>query len=370
MNVFIKLFAELNLGDDLFLKILVERYPSSNFILNARKEYKQLFSKYTNLQISEDMYVKKSRDITYKIRSNIERKLFPVIYKKNLQRDIENQYGDAFKKSDVFVSIGGSIFMQPRILPYYADVEYYKIVNKEFNNIFYIGCNFGPYTDLNYKNSYDKIFDKATDVCFREEASYKLFSDLNSVRYRPDVVFGLDVVKIPKRSKSVGFSIVSPRNGVNEKLYIRKYVDLVEFYQKKNYEIYFFSFCKKQGDEDIIESIISELKEDNVNRVYYDGDIDEFLRIYSSVEKVYCGRFHSMILSMIFEQQIFPISYSKKMVNVLDDIEYKGQIINIEDFYSINPSELDDQIAENKYNVSEQIAKSKGQFEKLDILLK
>lgn len=371
MNVFVKLFTELNLGDDLFLKILLERYPNSNFLLNARVEYAHLFAKYKNLKIKDDLYVKKYRGLQYRIISNIERRLFPSLYQKRIQNDIIQQYSEDFQKSDVFVSIGGSIFMQPAKLPYYTDVEYYNIVNKMFDKVLYIGCNFGPFSDITYKDSYKKIFSKALDVCFREEASWRLFNDIEQVRYRPDVVFGLEFPKSEKRNKSVGFSIISAREKMDNDSYIKKYVELVEYYQNIGYEIFFFSFCKKQGDEKVIEEIIDYLRDKRkINTVFYNGDIDKFLKVYSSVEKVYCGRFHSMILSMIFEQKIYPIPYSKKMINVLDDIKYRGEYLNIQDFCLANPRELDIQISKNFYEVREQINQSKEQFEKLDILLK
>ncbi|WP_288883523.1 polysaccharide pyruvyl transferase family protein [Pedobacter panaciterrae] len=370
MNVFVKLFAELNLGDDLFLKILLTRYPKANFVLNAKKNYEDVFDDCQNLTVYQDVYTQKSRKFFYRLSSVIERNLLPKMYKSRLKRNIEAQFLPRFENTDVFVSIGGSIFMQPKKLPAYADVEYYNLVNKCFDKIFYIGCNFGPYDDGNYKKSYEDIFKKATDVCFREKASWKMFSDLENVRVRPDVVFGLDFPKKEKVEKTVGFSIVSARNNINKKKYIEKYVELIQFYQNKNYKVYLFSFCKKQDDESTINSIVDLLdNKTNIKKVFYSGDINSFLRLYSSVKKMYCGRFHAMILSMLFDQEFYPIAYSKKMSNVLEDIDYKGDIINIEEFHLINPEELDNKISSNIYDIKEQIIKSKEQFEKLDVVL-
>lgn len=370
MNVFVKLFAKLNLGDDLFLKILLNRYPNTNFVLNAKNEYRDIVSNCYNLTIYQDSETNKSKSFVNKFYKVIERNLLPSRYRNNIIRQLKKQYDQKFASTDVFVSIGGSIFMQHKKLPAYTDIEFYNLVNQSFDDIFYIGCNFGPYIDEDYKQSYKKVFRKATDVCFREAASWKMFNDLKNVRFRPDVVFGLDFSGTEKIEKTVGFSIISSRNNIDEGKYIKKYSELIQFYQKENYKVYLFSFCKIQGDESTINAI-TDLLEDkkNLNKVFYNGDIDNFLSIYSSVKKMYCGRFHAMILSMLFDQEIYPITYSKKMSNVLEDIDYKGEFIKIEKFHLVDPEELDNQIAENTYNIQEQVARSKEQFEKLDLLL-
>lgn len=44
-------FFTFNLGDDLFLKILIERYPHITFYIYANKNYKELFKEYKNLKV-------------------------------------------------------------------------------------------------------------------------------------------------------------------------------------------------------------------------------------------------------------------------------------------------------------------------------
>ncbi len=370
MTVFLKLYSEVNLGDDLFLKIILERYPDVRFFLNAKKDYEDIVNKAHNLFVFQGEKQNCKKKMSERIRLRIIRILSPRFYRKNIVKNIIKNNKKGFD-ADVFVSIGGSIFMQPKKLPFYADIEYYNIINNKFDKIFYIGCNFGPYTDKKYKIDYTNIFSKATDVCFREKLSWEMFSNLKNARYRPDVVFGLDYSLQEKKQKTVGFSVVSPRNNIDEKSYIQKYVELVSFYQNKGYEVYLFSFCKKQKDEKTINEIIRLLKsENNTSRVFYDGNIETFLKVYSSVEKVYCGRFHAMILSMLFNQEIYPIIYSKKMTNVLEDISYRGSFVKIEDFHKINPQDLDLKISSNFYDIKEQKIRSKEQFKKLDLILK
>lgn len=371
-KVFLRLYSELNLGDDLFLEILLKRYPNIKFILYAREDYRKAFSEYENLIIrNENQRLNRYSVFLSKVFSVFERNIFPKKYSEKLQLSIRDKYSKVFVETDVFISLGGSIFMQPKKLPYYADIEFYNIVNEKYDEVYYLGCNFGPYSDPKYKEQYESIFREAKDVCFRDSYSYHAFNNIANVRYRPDIVFGLQVAKSKKIKNSVGFSVVSPRNKIDKLNYIKKYSELVEYYQQLGYKIYLFSFCKKQGDEETIENILKLIvNKYNIQKVFYDGKVDDFLKVYGSVEKVYCGRFHSMILSMLFDQNIYPIIYSEKMTNVLKDIGYEGDSIKIEDFHSIDPREVSKKIAANVYNIEKEKSLSEEHFNKLDLVLR
>lgn len=371
-KVFVKLFSAINLGDDLFLKILLERYPNVKFILVADSIYKDIFKDYENLFVlSNDSPKSKYRVFANKLKSLINRKVWPNRYSKILKRELNNQYSEIFSQTNIFLSLGGSIFMQPKKLPTYVDIEFYKLINRNYEHTYYLGCNFGPYNDINYKNEYSAIFSKASDVCFRDQYSYNLFSEIDSVRCRPDIVFGLDISQHSKEDKTIGFTIISPRNGINKSKYIKKYSQLIKYYQNLDYKVSLFSFCKKQGDEKTIEEIIHLLpSQRNIKKVFYNGDIEGFLKSYASVHSMYCGRFHSMVLSMLFEQNIYPVVYSQKMINVLKDIDYQGDIIKIEDFHKLDLKKVFKQINYNKYNIEKEKTLSLEHFEKLDSILK
>src|SRR5690606_5726766 len=134
----------------------------------------------------------------------------------------------------------------------------------------------------------------------------------------PDLIFSLnlDNLKNNKNPDKIGFAIVS-ENKIgsiqNKDKYVQNYLELIEKYTDKGKQVLLFSFCKKEGDEDTINKIYKNLKSDsieNTEKVYYRGDIDEFLLKYSSVDTMYCGRFHSMIISLILNQKVLPINYS------------------------------------------------------------
>lgn len=81
--------------------------------------------------------------------------------------------------------------------------------------------------------------------------------------------------------------------------------------------------------------MVNQLK-GKVTPIYYNGNIQEFLEIYSQMQHMFCGRFHSIILSILFKQNFIPITYSEKMNNYLDDIQFKGNRFPISEIHIDN----------------------------------
>lgn len=367
-KIFLKVYTEFNVGDDLFIKIISERYPEVEFGIEAPSCYVEKFSRYENVNI---ITIEKEGIIRRGWKFFL-RKFKPSFYKDLVKKEVSLRYKNIGKQYDYFVSIGGSIFIQSLELPVYYDIEYYDYMSKQFKEKFIIGANFGPFITHDYKEKFRSIYKDFTDVCFRETYSYNLFKEISSVRSEPDVVFVLDITKLKeKQPKTVGFSIISPRNNVDPDKYVNKYIELMKFYLEKEYKVVLFSFCKEEGDESWINKIIKrgEFNDREVEKVFYNGDLDSFVNRYSQIELMYCGRFHSMILSMLFNQSIVPIAYSKKMINALQDMDFSGSVVSIEEFENIEVSQLNTVILENSYDISESKLFANKQFLRLDELL-
>lgn len=370
MKVFVKFFSKINLGDDLFLKILFERYPKINFVIAADSKYGVIFKTYKNVEIIEEPIFRRSfTEKLSRLYLYIIRRARPSMYPKVLRKSISRKQMRNFRGCNAFIAIGGSIFMQGKPLPAYGSIELFKLVNRAFDKVYYLGCNFGPYKTAAFRNEFYNIFREADDVCFRDTWSWKLFSDLANVRLASDIVFSLPVEQPKKIERSVGFSIISPRNNMDSSKYVLTYKALIQFYLTLGYEVYLFSFCSFQGDDQTIDTILSNVEAtDSIHKVFYNGAIEEFLSHYAKVEKMYCGRFHSMILSMLFKQKFYPIIYSEKMTNVLDDIGYTGGRVQIEDFHTTVPEEMDREIEKCDYRIDDAVNSSERQFSGLDRL--
>jgi colanic acid/amylovoran biosynthesis protein len=342
-TVLVRAYTYCNLGDDLFLKILVERYPEVQFRIIAPVSYEKIFKKYKNVVITQIS--------NFSLLNRLMLKLIGFVSLQKKESILLNNSKKFYMKesglSDGYIYIGGSLFMQSEKGYNLADT-----INKAITMIFHdkpkfiIGANFGPYSTDSYVDYYRAIFVDYNDICFREQYSKDIFNDLSNIRFCPDVVFQLSLPEICKEEKSVGFSLIDISWRKNLSQYEDNYLQFINQIITESFNddrsIYLFSFCEKEGDESVISKVISALPIDfrnKINVITYNGNIDEFLNQYAKVESMFSTRFHSMILSSLLDQNIFPIIYSEKMTNVLNDLDYKGVFSKISDLNVENTSE-------------------------------
>ena len=307
----------MNLGDDLFLNILFKKYSDINFSVYCEKKYSKALTCLKNVSI----------------------------YETPMHEYLENHSFDGV------VFIAGSVFMQPENYSKKSptNFQFFKEIAKEYKKknkpFFYISCNFGPYTNHDYYKQAKNYLKICTDVCFRDKYSFNLFKDINSIRYSPDAALSYNYLKFKKIENSVGISIIEPS--------IRWYIDQnkkEDYYNflKNNIiylitegkEIYLFSYCEFEGDviaqKELLEIIPKEYHS-KINLLNYEGNLESYLKKYGEMEYALCGRFHSMILSLIFGHKYFTCAYSDKTTNVMNDFKIKDQFVKYEE---INPEEI------------------------------
>ena len=299
-KIFIMAYLRNNLGDDLFVKELINRYPSEKFYIDV------IDLKYGEVFIND---------------KNVEVK---VEKEENFSKIEINKY-------DAFIYIGGSIFMEGGKV-YNLDencVNFIKKCKEKNKPFFYISSNYGPYKTNKYFELSKQAFNSCTDICFRDEYSYNLFKDIDSVRYAPDLLFSYKTDNIEKEKGSVGISVIDLelREELKEKeeRYIKFLVNNIEEFLQEEKNIYLFSFCREEDDEKAIKKILENIKnkekKNKIKIVKYNNNLTEFLDIYKKMEYMLCQRFHSLILSCVCNQKIFVISYSKKIDNVIEELK-------------------------------------------------
>lgn len=316
-KVFVMAYLRKNFGDDLFLKMLLEKYKNIDFyIKHDEYEFVDILDKYNNLH---------------------------VLYGKDTDEEL---YNLDLNEYDAYVYIGGSIFMEGGS-SYNLSEKFYDFVKRcrENNNPFcYISCNYGPFQTQEYFELSKKDFKECTDICFRDLYSYNLFKDIETVRYAPDFAFSYSSPKVEKQKDTVGISVINlnVRNDLKNKndKYMKFLKKNIKKYISLGKDVFLFSFCKCEGDEDIIEDILKSFPNENhLHVVKYTGDIDDFLKQYNLMEYMICARFHAMILSSIAMQKIYVMSYSKKIDRVIEDLKLSLPILHInelEDNYELS----------------------------------
>lgn len=358
-KILVNAYFAQNLGDDLFLKVLFDRYPNAQFhLLTTNDNYNKIFEKYKNVKIMKTLSV----NIGYR-SINVFKKIHDVFLN--------------YRNYDALVNIGGSIFMESNgwqkslvnrgYLP-----DKFKKNNKK---TYIIGANFGPFEDDKFIEKHREFFAKFDDICFRDFYSYNIFEDLDNVRVAPDVVFNLENNDSGKKEKCVGFSIIDieKRSGLKEYLnqYIHKIGEVVKNFIKLGYRIKLFSFCEKEGDLRAINVLLNDLDlsyKENIEVVNYSVDIDGFLDKYRACEVIIGTRFHSIILGMLFNQNVFPIIYSDKTFNVLKDLNIESNCCYIKDIEKLDVKDIIVNALNNKFQNRKTFLESDKQFEKLDLL--
>ena len=330
-KIFIMAYSRKNLGDDIFIKMILEKYPNFQFYMKIPDEnfLEWLTMKYKNL------HVLKGEDTDEEL------------YKSNVE------------DYDAYIYVGGSIFMEGGKV-YNLSPKFYDFVKrcKEKNIPFcYISSNYGPYKTKEYFELSRKNFKACTDICFRDKYSYNLFQDIPNVRYAPDYAFSYNLGPQEKIENSVGISVIdlNIRDYLKDKssIYYKWLLNNINAYIKEGYSIYLYSFCEHEKDEETIDYLMKELGEDkNIKDVRYRGNIDDFLELYAKMEYMICSRFHAMVLSSVANQKMYVTSYSNKISNVIDDLNLdipllnlknikENDIVKLNEFKSIDKEKID-----------------------------
>lgn len=347
-KVLLFVYSRANFGDDFFVYIIANKYKNTQFYIHIREEkYKKSFANLKNVHFLEE------------------------------EREVR---GIDINKYDAFAYVGGSIFIESEYSRHEVkEFNYFiKECNKYNKPFFYITCNFGPYQTQEYLDIVRENFSLCKGVSTRDKKTYELFKDIPTVSYAPDMalMYNIDGIKEKKEKKVVGISVINL--GIREDLkskediyndYIKR---IVIKFAKRNYKVKLISFCEFEEDEiaiSRIKKIIPEQYLENVEEIFFKGDIEKFIKEYSKIKYMICTRFHSMILSIMLKQKIYNLCYSKKQENVSNDFKLFKKMYRINDLTfetKLRKYEFK-KISNKKY--MELVEKSKGQLKAFETWL-
>lgn len=326
MNVFLDGIHSVNLGDDLFFKIILDRYKDTHFIMYAPSEYRKIFMDYANCTVISDTdnCIKFLRKISciFKLPQTAIIYLY-LIFKYNIK---------------LYLLVGGSLFMEgnsnwPKLLSFLNKI---KLFVPNFKLVV-LGSNYGPEKTSSWLDSVRHSLLKADDVCFRDLFSYTLFSDLTNVRYANDIVMHMPITPASRKEKRIIVNIRSVDSWETLKVYKDKYLEttlhIIEHYISQGYNVQLLSFCNKYHDDTITSELYGMISDTtNVNVINYEGNIKECLKIISESECILATRFHAVILGLIFGLKIFPVSYSNKTENMMKSLGIWNPIYSYNQF--------------------------------------
>lgn len=352
-KIFLYAYDRQNLGDDLFVHTIANRYPNAKIYMWSDAENKNTFKSLENLKVID----RDSRFVRFlnKIRPSLVAR-----YKAWHE-----------KRCDAVVYIGGSIFIE---YPNWEQLCTWWEWTSENRPFYVLGANFGPYHTEAYRERMADIFSKMQDICFRDHYSYDLFNDIDTVRCAPDILFSYSMPAVSVRDKSIFVSVIdcAGRDEAHslsqyDENYVTNMSSLLNKYLSDGYSVTLSSFCKEEGDENGISKIIERLDksyDQNVRIINYNGtNHEEVVKAIASSQLVVATRFHATILALAAGRPVIPIIYSDKTKNVLDDIGFHGTVF---DLRSDNEWIIDNTSCSN-YHITQEIKNaSKIHFIKLD----
>ena len=362
-NISLRIYLAKNLGDDIFLKVISERYPNVLFHTCPTLKYKR-----TYIPNNVIMYDGKIQILRNKILHKLK------IYTFDTDKKI-------CKKCEATVIAGGSIFHEPPTWKYTRKkLEMFNNLNKDY---YILGCNFGPYESNDFLTIHKKIIANSKDTCFRDRKSWELFKNFSNTRHQYDIAFSLNREKDGKINNKEKYVVISAidltwRQKLKHKteIYESTMSKIANYYLENGITVFFMVFSKHEGDEKAIDRIMSSIDEKyagKMRKYIYDGDVDDALSIIKNADTIVASRFHANILGILYERKIIPVIYDIKTTNLLKDIGYKGEIIDINNLahiFSVN--NVIQNCKKNNYteNLSDIIKSSNLQFRELDKYLK
>lgn len=358
----ILLFAciERNIGDDLFIQTLCNRYPKHNFIISDKAKYGSL-SRIDNLKFSK---VLKWWLLFDSVSSR-------NVVKSGVSRIIKAFLQIILGKHKIGVYIVGNAFKNTN----YSDasqLDWLKnriALSREF---YLLSTNFGPYSDERWRNDALKCFETVTDVCFRDLKSYELFENLNNVRYAPDAILSLGKQKKMKSKKNILISVIDCKLSSREtwlknlsSIYENKLVEIIKLFREQGYNIILLNSNTKQ-DSPASDRIKSHFLANEIAVFNYTGDLDKLQDLYSSAEYVIGTRLHTIILAWLFDIPVYPIVYDIKVENILKSYLFKGKYTLISTIDKISAESVWENLSNYKGIESEIIKSASKQFAVLD----
>lgn len=312
-----------NLGDDLFFRVLVSRYPDMQFVLPTLNcSYRKKFSDLKNLCVVD--FCRVARITTRKVY------MLPKLYSRLF-----------IKSFDAVVCIGGSLFIdrknpsvKDRIeTENYSFIYDWEIARKANVPYYLLGANWGPCYNSYFFEYFNRAFDFLEDICFRDRYSYEIFKSKPRARCGGDILMGSPFIRdaVPPcgKKKQIVFSVIDVafkcETETDAEVYIAKMVELCREFVKLGYRVKLLSFCSWEGDEATAEKIqVGAGIGAGIEILRYHNNWREMLTAIAESEVIVSARFHGTVLGWTLNSRVFSLLYSHKTLNMIQDCGING----------------------------------------------
>ncbi len=360
MNIILQPFIDNNLGDDLMIKLFAQKFKQHNIII-----------------LSDDNLFNSG----FKGEKNI------TFYSPNL-------YKEVLEIADIHIIIGGSMFILKiesikdavkLRYRYFESKKLKKFAKKNNIKTAVIGANLGPFDKKKYGLKLAEYELNTKDfITVRDNYSFETLHNStssnisNNVTEYPDIVYGLRL-SLPNTiiNKKYGLGISAYRSS-NKKQNYDNYLAYAkisdEFINKSGKKVAIFAFDSEDQNDLISAYYIKEFSKfpDMIEIVPYLRNSELFLKNFSACEKFLATRFHSAILSQVYDIPFYALGYSNKMKNLMTDqkkLNYFSELKDLKkDVDKITENIISGNLAKCE-NIEELAQESQGHFNKIEILI-
>lgn len=325
---------EKNIGDDLFIKLICERYPDTVFLISARADYGDL-STISNLEFSSEL--ESFLVYTGRVPHNL--------IKRKLYASLGNHFRNKLGKHKAGIMIVGNAF---KSFDYEgsSDSEWFSERKRLADKFYIISTNFGPYSDERWKEDFVKLFAQCEDVCFRDSKSFGLFPELQNIRYAPDAVFSLGRISNNADDTVIVSVIDCDMNGRPNWLrecrdsYENKLIEIIDLLTQQNYRIVLLNSNDMQDNNAAVRIQNRVNNDEMISIFHYDGNIDDVIQLYKTARAVISTRLHTMILGLLSGIPVFPVVYDEKVEGILKSVGFTEEYADIRKMCDVDPVEV------------------------------
>ncbi len=345
-----------NLGDDLFFDRLLKRYPDTVFAVFDAEHYEDFFAAYPNVY----SYTRREAAVA-SIGERFEELLL--------------------SKADAVVHIGGSIYQQ--VGDWETDMRVREKRYVRSRPFFSVSSNFGPYHTEAYRAFWEKQFEKAGDICFRDTYSASVFPQVDTVRYAPDLLFSQPLPAVRREENRLFVSVIdpsSPQRAFSEEQsthYYRLLTETVTRWLEDGGTVNLAAFCPYEGDMQAVQTVkngIPEALRERVIETIYTSTAEAIHGVLDALcrsSHVLATRFHAMVFGLTSGAAVVPICYSDKMDHVLEDIGFDGTVLSMKTITAVSTEELLEALrTQRPFETADVQTAASAQFEKLDAFLR